>query len=279
MKGDVRHLGERAVSATALAGCGRGRDGRGCEEWRYLAHASASGSSREGRGCATEGSLRDRDRGKSTLPCVFPNGQGSPCRFMVAQRPKVDTRPVDPTSEAPKGTRCGRRPGGSLEFPASSSTPHRSALCCGEKPSLCGGKAPQASGRGLSRDRRRATRPGGHGSPTSCRPCARSPPNPSRPGRLIAVTASQDRDETSRTQLGLPHRPGQRPSPRTPTERPSSSTAQASASSPPARRRRRARPVVRALRRRRPGCRWRRCPRARGSSVRRGTRSGAARRR
>src|SRR3954447_18279863 len=23
-----------AVSATALAGCGRGRDGRGCEEWR-----------------------------------------------------------------------------------------------------------------------------------------------------------------------------------------------------------------------------------------------------
>src|SRR3954464_1459483 len=30
---DARRLGERAVSATALAGCGRGRDGRGCEEW------------------------------------------------------------------------------------------------------------------------------------------------------------------------------------------------------------------------------------------------------
>jgi len=33
---------------------------------------------------------------------------------------------------------------------------------------------------------------------------------PSRPGRLIAVTASQDRDETPRTTLGLPHRPRQR---------------------------------------------------------------------
>ena len=38
------------------------------------------------------------------------------------------------------------------------------------------------------------------------------PTKPSRPGRLIAVTASQDRDETPRTQLGLPERPGQRPS-------------------------------------------------------------------
>ena len=36
--------------------------------------------------------------------------------------------------------------------------------------------------------------------------------NPSRPGRLIAVTASQDRDETPRTHLGLPRRPEQRPS-------------------------------------------------------------------
>jgi len=36
-------------------------------------------------------------------------------------------------------------------------------------------------------------------SPTSCRPCARCFTNPSRPGRLIAVTASQDRDETPRT--------------------------------------------------------------------------------
>src|SRR4051794_39973089 len=43
----------------------------------------------------------------------------------------------------------------------------------------------------------------------------RPPPEPvpdvsrtSRPGRLIAVTASQDRDETPRTPLGLPHRPG-----------------------------------------------------------------------
>jgi len=44
-------------------------------------------------------------------------------------------------------------------------------------------------------------------SPTSARTCADFLSNPSRPRRLIAVTASQDRDETPRTDLGLPPRP------------------------------------------------------------------------
>src|SRR6201996_8515713 len=35
---------EAAVSATALAGCGRGRDGRGCGEWERL-HAGATDES------------------------------------------------------------------------------------------------------------------------------------------------------------------------------------------------------------------------------------------
>src|SRR6185437_5780849 len=43
-------------------------------------------------------------------------------------------------------------------------------------------------------------------SPTSARTLDERR-TPSRPGRLIAVTASQDRDETPRTQLGLPRRP------------------------------------------------------------------------
>src|SRR3954452_24945396 len=38
--------------------------------------------------------------------------------------------------------------------------------------------------------------------------------NPSRPGRLMEVTACQDLHETPRTQLGLPERPEARPGPR-----------------------------------------------------------------
>ena len=72
-----------AVSATALAGCDRGRDGRGCGEWRGSLDASATGSSREGHG-SRHGRLasRDRERGKSTLPCVLGNSHFSAaCRL------------------------------------------------------------------------------------------------------------------------------------------------------------------------------------------------------
>ena len=104
-------------------------------------------------------------------------------------------------SSCPESARKRRKAAGSVKFRASSSTPHRSALCCGVKVAIYATKAPQRRTRASGC----ATRPGGHGSPTSCRPCARCPTNPSRPGRLIAVTASQDRDETPRTHLGLPH--------------------------------------------------------------------------
>jgi hypothetical protein len=46
-----------------------------------------------------------------------------------------------------------------------------------------------------------------HVSLTSCRPCAGSPTDPSRPGRLMAVTASQGRHETPRTDHGQALRP------------------------------------------------------------------------
>jgi hypothetical protein len=46
-----------------------------------------------------------------------------------------------------------------------------------------------------------------HGSPTSSRTCAVNPTHPSRPGRLMAVTACQDRHETPRKHYGLPGRP------------------------------------------------------------------------
>src|SRR3569623_1718699 len=46
-------------------------------------------------------------------------------------------------------------------------------------------------------------------------------PTSSRPGRIIAVTASQDRDETPRTHQGLPKRPAQQSSGRPPAYSPS----------------------------------------------------------
>ena len=50
-----------------------------------------------------------------------------------------------------------------------------------------------------------ATPPGTpHGSPTSPHPCAVSPTNPSRPGRLVAATARPGRHETPGTHLGRP---------------------------------------------------------------------------
>src|ERR1041384_2598031 len=61
------------------------------------------------------------------------------------------------------------------------------------------------------------SRGGHHITPPPPRTGPASPTTPSRPGRLIAVTASQDRDETPRTDIGLPERPEQRgPNPRLP---------------------------------------------------------------
>ena len=109
-RGKRDRQGTQAVSSTALAGCGRGRDGRGCEEWRRsprraprARHGRCAERSSPSHGSVTRLASRDRERGKSTLPCVSPDGQGSPCRFMVAQRPKVDARPVDPLPRPRKG--------------------------------------------------------------------------------------------------------------------------------------------------------------------------------
>ena len=54
---------DAAVSATALAGCGRGRDGRGCGEWEKL--------SRERHGSVAEVPPRHGDGKKSRVPPRF----------------------------------------------------------------------------------------------------------------------------------------------------------------------------------------------------------------
>jgi hypothetical protein len=65
-----------------------------------------------------------------------------------------------------------------------------------------------------------------HGSPTSSRPCGASPTKASRPGRLMGVTACQDRHEAPRTRPGLPavgvpgHYPGPAAGVRTPAPGP-----------------------------------------------------------
>src|SRR2546426_5900132 len=57
----------RAVSSTALAGCGRGRDGRVCGECGGI----LAGGTREGHGSLTDVRPRHTDGGNVTLPPVF----------------------------------------------------------------------------------------------------------------------------------------------------------------------------------------------------------------
>ena len=201
---DARGLGERAVSATALAGCGRGRDGRG---------AGGGGSLRGVRpGRVTEGArIRHRCPTRTSRDSqVVRESVGSP-RFRACWTTRTTATgelttpwcgqltervfgPLFQAREAHEGDGRPREVWSSRHF---------RQLLTGQLfaverkwlyPPLRHHRLPDARS-GLT------DRPG---SPTSCRPCARSPTNPSRPGRLIAVTASQDRDETPRTPLGLP---------------------------------------------------------------------------
>ena len=169
-------------------------------EWPGIVHASATGSSREGHGSVTEVRRRGVVR-------PLPNGQES---AVILIRPYDDFR-------TPQELRCsllGHTP----------SFEHRRDLR-GSKWSYGAHFEPRKDLRGWKYAYGEGFQPGrsltvrisrsparkDHGSPTSCRPCAASLTNPSRPGRLIAVTASQDRDETPRTALGLPPRPEERP--------------------------------------------------------------------
>jgi len=149
---------------------------------RLGARRGAKGSSREERGCVTGLASRDGERGKSTLPCVLGNTHFDAAAFSVAiatEKAAARPRGLFPARKAPE---CARR---LREVWSSRRLPHGSVS----------GAASLARTLDVS--------------PTSARTRAERR-TPSRPGRLIAVTASQDRDETPRTDLGLPPRPGQR---------------------------------------------------------------------
>ena len=244
-----------AVSGTALAGCGRGRDGQGCQEWRgWFTRAPRV---RHGRGtmrprkCAADGSYAWCRTVRNLRGCLLRHGRSFQPRKVPALRCSLSAHtsvfehrrdavflgsvwPNFRTPQGLRGSKCAYR----AHFEP------RSFLTVRIPPSL-------------AQD--------GHGSPTSCRPCAGSPTNPSRPGRLIAVAACQDRDETPRTHLGRAGRPGARasryPLPLTAARSAASSRPGRACPSPPAR----AAPACGASRRRiRSGSRRRRSPGGRG---------------
>jgi len=79
-----------AVSSTALAGCGRGRDGRGCGERegpRTVRHEGATDPSPEGHGSVTGVRPRHGDVGNPTLPPVLSNGHAPDPSIPVGKGP------------------------------------------------------------------------------------------------------------------------------------------------------------------------------------------------
>ena len=170
----------RAVSSTARAGCGRGRDGLGCGEWRDP-RGSGTGERRERHGRVTGVGPRHRDRENASLPRMLSNRHGHVPDFDPAiGGSKSGARSRASISASESG-------GSGREVWRSRLLRHRSGL----------GVASLAQGR--------------NGSPTSSRPCDASLTNPSRPGRLVAATACQGRHETPGTQLGQARAPGPRP--------------------------------------------------------------------
>ena len=133
-------------------------------------------------GASRDSQVVTRERGKSTLPCVLDN-TGFNAAWIRSPIAGLNSR----SAFSGPGSRPGNRPKtcGRVTFPASLS--RNAGRCAFSRTDL-------------------------HVSPTSAE--RGEPSTPSRPGRLIAVTASQDRHETPRTQLGLPRRPGARPSAR-----------------------------------------------------------------
>jgi hypothetical protein len=214
-----------AVSATTLAGCGRGRDGRGCGglggspgRAARLRHGGGTDASREGHGSVTGLASREGDAGKVTLLCVLGNTHFRDARVdptMVwsirASRsralipgPKTDRRRTEPWNSRhlrermrlPEALRDHTRTGRSRKrgmFPTWAgrrAIPAPRASGVPDRGRPAGAPAPRGSG-----VPDRAVPGGPETRPTRAIP----PPKPSRPGRLIAVTASQDRDETPRT--------------------------------------------------------------------------------
>src|SRR5215471_332865 len=111
-----------AVSATALAGCGRGRDGRGCGGWRNR-DGGVTDAARERHRCVTGVGPGHEDPGKVTLPCVFRRR----CDHVSRVDPPIGASTLE--TRRYLSFRPLRGPEG-VTFPASSSTigPPRASL-------------------------------------------------------------------------------------------------------------------------------------------------------
>jgi hypothetical protein len=155
-KGTQRAFCGPAVSSTALAGCGRGRDGRAAEgeEVGRGRHGGATGVRRE-----------RQDPSRKSGRCVVPGGQTlavfltspwpkfrtpqGPDRSSVVRNPRMTwtSNHADPRPPGSPRARHGDA-GNSTLPPVFLLLSHRSGLCCGEKLSLYDGKAPQPAGPG-----------------------------------------------------------------------------------------------------------------------------------
>src|SRR5271156_2211701 len=89
---------DAAVSATARAGCGRGRDGRGL--W---SGGRVAGGSRECHGSVTDVGPRHTDAGDVTLPPVFSRPRPDEFAVLPALRGELRTRPSPGLPSRPDG--------------------------------------------------------------------------------------------------------------------------------------------------------------------------------
>ena len=170
---DARRGGERAVSSTALAGCGRGRDGRDYGWRRGFGAGASRGRSREAHASVTgpppksaAGPRYARSRPVRDLPCP----KARPWRAFGHRRPcGVPYPPMRRFSDTAgacvvrKGRMAtGRNHAGSFRGSKSPCGAHF------EPRRFLTGRIPRSPSRE------------DHGSPTSCRPCAAFPAKPSQ---------------------------------------------------------------------------------------------------
>ena len=199
----------------------------------------------EGHGSVTEVGPRHGDRGKSTLPRVLSNSHDRAVDF------EPPTRALKSTARYRALISALKTDPGRPEERRSRHLRHRSWRDVAERRALPGN-----------------SRAGPRVSPTSGRTCDRCFKTPSRPGRLMGVTACQDPHETPRTDLGRAGGPEARASPGSPASPPPPSSQKgplcdpkcellSASASPPGTRPRSRRPSSRR------GARGRRRPRSR----------------
>jgi hypothetical protein len=209
-------VGSPRVCHGFVTGEGRDRHGRVTDKGRdrHGRRTERDGGARRGteatggsRGCAgsvTDDRPRHEDAGNSTLPCVFFGRHDHATNIVAPMGATKDPTRPGPPSPVRKGAEGARKcdvPGIFVTDPPSELRGHIWPLSS-EGPTRWSGEwADRTPGHGRGGARQ------GHGSPTSSRTCGGCFTDPSRPGRLIAGTARQDRQEKPRTQHGRPHRP------------------------------------------------------------------------